>query len=275
MQQITENVFAQAEWRGANTSFVVTSEGIVLIDVPPDAANALEWAVEIAKKGKVRFVIDTEAHHDHWITNSLFGGVVVAHQAARDVMVMMDHKFIRSRTDLLYTEPIDFPDSVPIRLPEVTFSQNMTIRLGKHTFQLIHTPGHMEGQIAVYVPEERILFTGDTVLNRIRTPFHDAITDDRWLNSMKVLEDLDVRYIIPGHGDLPVEKAWLKTQRAIVEGFFKAMQEGKTKGVSVPVDVHRSFDPFYETQPRGVHPEGVVLAPTKESVETGKHGDLQ
>ncbi len=275
MQQITENVFAQAEWRGANTSFIVTSEGIVLIDVPPDVAKAREWAAEISRMGEIRYVIDTEAHHDHWITNSLFGGIVISHTAARDVMAMMNHNFIRSRTDLLYTEPLDFPDSVPIRLPEMTFSENLTIRMGKHTFQLIHTPGHTEGQIAVYVPEERILFSGDTVLNRIRTPFHDAVTDGRWLDSMKLLEALDIQYIVPGHGDAPVEKAWLKTQRSVVEGFFQAIRDGKVKGVAVPEEVHRAFDPFYETQPRGVHPKGVVLAPTKESAETGKHGDLQ
>jgi cyclase len=274
MEQITKNVFVETEWRGANTSFVVTSEGIVLIDVPPDADKAQSWAAEIAKKRQIRYVINTEAHHDHWITNSLFGGVVIAHQATREIMLIMDHNFIRSRASLLYKEPLNFPDDVELKLPDVTFSEHMTIRLGKHTFQVIHTPGHTEGQIAVYVPEEKVVFPGDSVLNGIRTPFHDAITDRRWLNSMKVLEDLEVRFIVPGHGNVSSDKGLLKTQTAVVQGFFKAMQEGRTKGVMVPSEIHRSFDPFYDNQPQGVNPGGVVLAPSIVSKETGKHGEL-
>jgi cyclase len=275
MQQITKNVFAQAEWRGANTSIVVTSDGVVLIDVPPDAEKARKWALEAAKKGPVRYVINTESHHDHWITNSLFDGVVVAHQAARDAMAIMDHEFIRGRTSFIYTEPLDFPDSVQLKLPEITFTEHMTIRLGEHTFQLIHTPGHTLGQVAVYIPEEKVLFPGDTVLNGVRTPFHDAVPDHRWLDSIKVIEDLDVRFIVTGHGPIPVDKAQIKTQKAVVQAFLKAVGAGKTKGTMVPSELHRSFDPFYDGQPRGVHPGGVVLAPIMESKKTGKHGELQ
>jgi len=275
MEQITENVFVETGWRGANAGLVLTSEGIVLIDIPPDIDKAKEWANEIAKMGKVRYVINTELHHDHWITNSIFDGEVITHEITREMMLIMDAKFIRDRTSLLYSEPLIIPDDFILKLPGITFSERLTIHLGNHTFQLIHTPGHSAGQLAVYLPEEKVVFPGDSVLNGIRTPYHDAITDDRWLDSMKILEELDVRYIVPGHGDILSGKEYLKTQTDIVKGFLKAVQDGKTDGVKISEELNRTFDPFYDYQPIGMNPGGVVLNPSPISKETGDHGRVE
>ena len=50
----------------------------------------------------------------------------------------------------------------------VTFRGDLTIRLGRHTFKLISTPGYTKGQIAVYIPEEKVVFIGDTIFNNAR-----------------------------------------------------------------------------------------------------------
>ncbi|MFC2007191.1 MBL fold metallo-hydrolase [Chloroflexota bacterium] len=274
MEQITENVFVETAWRGANSGFVVTSEGIVLIDVPPDIDKAQEWAKEIAKKGEIRYIINTELHHDHWITNSVFDGVGVTHQITREMMLIMDHEFIRGRTSRLYADPLHLPDDFELQLPAITFTEHMTIHLGGHTFQLIHTPGHSAGQIAVYIPEEKVVFPGDSVLNQIKTPYHDAITDNRWLESMKVLEELDVRFIVPGHGEVLSGKEYLKTQTSVVSGFLKAVQEGKTDGVRLSEELNRSIDPFYDNPVIGRDPERFVLTSSMYAKESGKHGDM-
>ena len=271
MEQLTNNIFVETRWRGANTGFVTTTEGIVLIDVPPDIDKAKEWAKEIAKKGKIRYLINTELHHDHWFTNSLFEGEIIAHEATREMMVMMDLDFIRGRTSFLYKEPFHVPEAFELRLPTLTFSENMTLRLGKHTFQLIHTPGHSAGQIVVYIPEEKVAFVADSVVTRIRTAFHDAITDDRWLESMKLIENLDAKIIVPGHGAILHDKDYIKTQTAVVRGFLEAVKAGKTQGVKMSEEVYRSIDPYYDTQPQGIK-GGSILAPSPMSKKTGKHG---
>jgi cyclase len=268
-EKLMENIYYRAEWRGSNPSFITTSEGIVLIDLPPDIEKARIWAAEISKRGKTRYIINTEAHHDHWVTNSLFGDQIISHEITRDLMSIMNHKFIRERTNTIYAEPFEFPDSFELRLPNITFSKNMTLRLGKHTFQLLHTPGHTEGQIAVYMPDQKVLFTGDTIISGIRTPFHDAITDERWLESLKMLYSLDIAYIVPGHGAILNGKEYLKTTMGVVEGFLTAVKEGKTRGTSVPPEVHKTFDPYYNVRNRGL--TGPMLAPSKQSKMTGKH----
>jgi cyclase len=274
LKKITEHVYVQDEWRGANTSIIVTNEGVVLIDVPPEIPNAKEWRKIAEGFGPIRYVINTESHHDHWITDSVFGGIAVAHEATRDAVAVMNHDFIRGRTNFIYTERFDYPDEFPIRIPEVSFTGDMTIHIGGLTIQLLHTPGHTEGQICVYIPEEKILFAADTVLNGVRTPFHDSISDKRWLASLKRLADLDFEYLISGHGSAPSGRELLEQQTKIIEGFFASQDAGKFEGNHITAEVHKAIDPNYDFQPRGVHPEGVVLAPLDDALKSGKHGEI-
>ena len=122
-----------------------------------------------------------------------------------------------------------------------------------------------------------MLFAADTISNKIRTPYHDAITDDRWLASLKRIADLDFDVIVPGHGGIMYgdeAREALKTTNSIVGGFLDLVKAGKTDGVKVPEEFNREIDPYYETQPMGINP-AVTLGPSPESKETGSHGRLR
>ena len=107
---------------------------------------------------------------------------------------------------------------------------DLTIRLGKHTFNLISTPGHTKGQIAVYIPEEKVVFTGDTIFNNCQTWMYEADPDE-WLKSLKYLESLDVDFIIPGHGPV-CTKQYISVQSAFIREWVTAVALGISKGWS-------------------------------------------
>ena len=201
MEQITKNIFIEAKVRGCNPGFVVTSQGVVLIDTPVDPDYAKKWKEEIAKRGEIRCIINTEHHMDHWLCNSLFEEDIISHEATRETMRTMDLDFIRKRTKILYLDPLPLPERYQLRLPNITYHGGMTLYFGKHTFHLIHTPGHTPGLTAVYIPEEKVVFTGDNVVGQTRTAYHDA-NPEKWIESLKVLEGLDVRFVLPGHGKI-------------------------------------------------------------------------
>ena len=270
MERVTENVFIENRVRGCNPGFVVTSEGVVAIDTPVDTEYGKRWVEELTKHGKVLYVVNTEHHMDHFLSNPLFGADIISHRAAREVMVTLDVNFIRERTKALYIEPYILPDGYQFKLPAITYSKRMTIRLGKHTFELIHTPGHTLGQTAVYIPEEKVVFTGDTVVGQTRTAVHDASLS-QWLESLKVLEELDVRFILPGHGTMVCDKAYLKTQESIVSRRLEAEQEAKARGTSLNEEALRKIDPFFGNRDTGMK-QSVVLSSTTHSIVSGKHG---
>ncbi len=270
MERITENVFIENKVRGCNPGFVVTSEGVIAIDTPVDEEYGKVWIAAINKHGKIRYVVNTEHHMDHFLSNPLFGADVISHKAAREVMVTLDSNFIKERTRALYIDSFILPDGYQIKLPTLTYSDRMSLHVGKHTFELIHTPGHTLGQTAVYIPEEKVVFTGDTVVGQTRTAVHDASLS-KWLESLKVLEKLDVRFILPGHGTMVCDKAYLKTQASIVSKRLKAEQDAKVRGISLDEETLRKIDPFFGNRDTGMKPT-VVLSSTSRSIESGKHG---
>ncbi|MFC1916679.1 MBL fold metallo-hydrolase [Chloroflexota bacterium] len=94
MKQIITNVYTEDQfsvppnYRGCNPSFVVTSEGIVLIDTPFMPTDALKWRNEINTRGEVHYIINTDYHLDHVTGNFFFPGTVIAHEKTREYFAL-------------------------------------------------------------------------------------------------------------------------------------------------------------------------------------------
>jgi len=97
MQKITDNIYAETEFRGCNPGFVITTEGVVMIDTPQLPVDAINWRNEIAKHGPDRYLINTEPHSDHFTGNYYFEGTVVAHEGTREVIRAASVEQLRER----------------------------------------------------------------------------------------------------------------------------------------------------------------------------------
>ena len=87
MQQISDNVLIETQQKGANHGLVATSDGLVLIDTPHKPSDAVRLKAEIERRGKLRYIINTEPHGDHWTGNAFFDVPVVAHEGVRKRML--------------------------------------------------------------------------------------------------------------------------------------------------------------------------------------------
>jgi glyoxylase-like metal-dependent hydrolase (beta-lactamase superfamily II) len=89
-------------------------------------------------------------------------------------------------------------------LPDVTLNGGETITTGHFSFKVLWAPGHSPGQICLYEPKQKILFSGDHILPTI-TPhigLHPQSGDNPlgdYLNSLNTLKQLEVRLVLPGH----------------------------------------------------------------------------
>jgi cyclase len=113
---------------------------------------------------------------------------------------------------------------------QITFTGNVTLHVGDHTFHLIWTPGHTPGQIAVYVPEERVVFTGDTVFNDVQT-WVMASDVDQWIDALNTISRLDVDKVIPGHGAV-TDLKYLQTQKAVLLEWKARVADAVARGLS-------------------------------------------
>lgn len=213
-----------------NHSFIVTKEGVVMVDTPMAPTAAAAWKDKIGRHGTVRYLINTEGHMDHFGGNYFFGGTIVAHEGARKGIVETQADAYRQMVGM--AAPGErIPEDFSLRPPTITFNDRLTLHMGDRTFRLMSLPGHTPYQAMVYVPEERVLFSGDNVVNNTMPFFHQAVPLE-WLETLKKLQDLDIEKVVPGHGDVG-DKTCLATMAAEVELWIDAVRSAIGKGMSV------------------------------------------
>ena len=240
MEQVTANVFSETALRGCNPSFVTTADGVVVIDTPQLPTRAVEMRRLAEAHGPIRYVINTEHHVDHIFGNYYFKGAgpVVHHQGVYDnfMVVGPDLDPFAYAAEAIPTDDPEgqaiFPDRATYeRDPNkgrIVFTGDLTLRVGEHTFHLLHTPGHTPGQVAVHVPEERVVFTGDTVFSECQTWLMSSDVP-QWLVALERIRALDVDHLVPGHGPLTTT-AYVATQRAVLLDWTAAVADAVAKG---------------------------------------------
>jgi cyclase len=213
MHEVAPNVFVETEYHGANVGFVITGEGVILIDTPllPKDARALRSEIEKRTNQEVTYIINTDHHRGHILGNQYFpGATVIAHEFAWKNMKSYGDSF-RTRLLNLYRNRI--PEAVEewrrhleIVLPEITFTARTILYKGNTEIHLIPVGGHTPATTVVYFPNEKLLFAGDLVVTD-RPPFLSQGDTKEWLQALTYLRQLNYDVLIPGHGELSGKEA--------------------------------------------------------------------
>ncbi len=242
MENVTSNIFTETKVRGCNPSYVTTSDGVVVIDTPQLPTRAVQMRKDAEKHGEIRYVINTEHHVDHIFGNYYFKGAgkVVHHQGVYDNFMVVGPEldpFAYAKEALPTDDPEGeaiFPDRDEYyedpNKGQIVFSGDLTLRVGDRTFELLHTPGHTPGQVAVYVPEERAVFTGDTIFSECQTWLMTSDVEG-WLAALERIGELDVDFVVPGHGPV-TDKHYLNVQRSMLMEWKTAVASAIAKGWS-------------------------------------------
>jgi len=242
VEQITGNVFAETKIRGCNPGYVITSDGVVVIDTPQLPTHAIRMRDAAAAHGPIRYVINTEHHVDHIFGNYFFKSAehVVAHEETAKLFMVV-YPQINPYEYAKEAMPTDDPEGIPLfpdketyfkdpKRPDIIVSGDAVLTVGDHRFELLHTPGHVPGQLAVHIPKERVVFVGDLIFNHCQTWLYTSNVE-QWLKSLDRLLELDVDYIVPGHGPV-CDKQEIYVQRAFLLEWVTAVAVGVAKGWS-------------------------------------------
>jgi cyclase len=213
IREIVPNIFVETEYHGANVAFIVTGEGVILIDSPMLPNEAVHWRAEIEKRTseKIIYIINTDHHRAHVIGNQYFPtATVIAHEQAWKEMKSYGDSF---RTRLLNMYRDRMPEAVEvwqqdleIIKPEVTFTGRTVLYHGGKEIHFIPVGGHTPATTVVYFPQEKLLFAGDVVVTN-RPPFLSQGNTREWLEALTYLRKLNYDVLIPGHGELAGKEA--------------------------------------------------------------------
>lgn len=178
-----------------NAYILASGEGkeALIID-PGDEANKIKRALD-KHRLKPLFIVNTHGHYDHIGADDEFGVSVYIHR--QDVVLLQDPRLNLSAL---------FSFGYRVKSKIMPLKDKDKIELEGMELEVIHVPGHTAGGIALYLkkPEEKILFTGDTLFCQGigRTDLAGG-SETLLLNSIreKLLCFPDETIIYPGHGD--------------------------------------------------------------------------
>jgi len=239
IREIAPDVFVETEYHGANVGFVLSGEGVILVDSPMLPKQARHWLKEIRKRTgePVRYIINTDHHRAHIVGNQYFPGAnVIAHENAWKEMRSYGDSF-RTRLLNMYRDRMpdavaEWEESLQIVKPHITFTNRSVMFKGDKEIHLITVGGHTPATSVVYLPHERLLFAGDVVVTN-RPPFLSQGNTKEWLEALTYLRKLRYDILIPGHGELTGKEATQKMSeylRMIRRRVRTAYQSGLSKG---------------------------------------------
>jgi cyclase len=231
MRQLTRNVFVETEIRGCNHGFVTTSDGIVMIDSPHKPSDALKLKEEIARRGgRLRYIINTEPHGDHWTGNAFFDVPVVAHEGVRRRILETNMEEHVARVATFGGDEPSLLEGYKPNAPVITFKNGMKLHVGDHTFEMIHMPGHTMYQAAICIKEEGVVFTSDNIFHKVQTWLQEA-NPDLWLVALDSLRKLKEEVFVPGHGAV-CGKEYLDEQSSFIEEWKAYVRGGIERGMT-------------------------------------------
>jgi glyoxylase-like metal-dependent hydrolase (beta-lactamase superfamily II) len=181
----------------ATASAILTAEGIVIIDTLPFPEETREMLRFLKRRSRndTFYVILTHHHSDHTYGTCFLPGQVIAHEYCRRTLARYGRQILRA--DQAQNPELS---QVRVKLPEVVFERGtLSLRVGKKTITLLHTPGHSHDSISIYVREDKVLFGGDLVM-----PVPYVVGGDRnaMRRSLHKIGDLALDNIVQGHGSV-------------------------------------------------------------------------
>ncbi|MGC8787193.1 MAG: MBL fold metallo-hydrolase [Anaerolineae bacterium] len=255
MQEIAKGIYVEDSYSSGNVSCVLTGEGAVLIDCPMLPKDAWDWLKKIAAKTKqgIAFLINTDCKVERVLGSCFIPAITtIAHQQTWVELQRYDEAFLQRylahQKDYNSSTVADLTKA-RIVLPELTMTVDMTLYKGERIFRLLHAEGHTPASIIIHLPQERILFTGDVVVNGEHPSLAQANTI-KWLHTLEMIRKMDdVELLVPGFGK-PCELSVIEVLTEYIVQMRERVQECFRNGYTRRETVDRvKMEDFFSIPP--------------------------
>ncbi len=197
----------------ANLGFVVGRDGVLVINTGPTrrVAEALHRAIKTVTTSPVKWVVNVNSQNHYWHGNGYFaspGVQIIAHEAAVKIMRENGNTQLEGNRNELKEKAA----GTALAFPSVLIKDTHAIDLGGRTVEVRHFGhAHTPGDVSVWLPKERIIFTGDLVYTERMLAVIPLSHSGKWIAAYDRMMGLKSVVIVPGHGH-PTDAARAKRE---------------------------------------------------------------
>lgn len=257
--RLSENAYAYTAEGDPNSGVVIGDDGVMVIDAQATPAMAEDVI------GHIRTVTDKPIKYvvlSHYHAVRVLGAS--AYRAREIIASQATYEMIRERgKEDMASEIGRFPrlfrgaEAIPgLTWPTMTFDRELTLWMGSLEVRLIHVgAGHTRGDTIVWLPSQKVLFSGDLVEFNAGIYTGDAHLQE-WPASLEKLLVLRPEKLVPGRGPALMTAAdsvkAIEFTRDFVRALYASAKEGVAAGNNlkqVYLDARKQLDPVYGQYP--------------------------
>jgi cyclase len=276
VKQITSDIYFFFDYAGSNSVFLVTDEGVLVIDTgthPRVGQDLIDRIRKVTNK-PIKWVINSHFHGDHNFGNAPFkaaGATFVAQKETTRIMKQVYPKEIARRRNGFLKVGWD-PNDVKLILADVTFDTEMTIYLGGREVRLFYLgPAQNPGDTFVLFPQERVLFTPGGIVNHSIPNFAFTPSVDNWIKLVdQVAARSDYDRFLPAHGDVGSHED-VKQFAAMLTDLYTTVKEAVAKGMSSEEAQQKlTFPQYKDWRDYERMKDGTTIKGLYELIQTGQ-----
>lgn len=226
--KVSDHVYAIPDGRVnlvPNIGIIVGNRATLVVDAgmgPRNGQTVLRELAKVSKNADLYFTT-THFHPEHVTGAQAFPANtrIIRSEVQEEELKQKQPEFIRNFSKRTPEIKALLQDVKP-RTPDILFDRELKLDLGGVTARVFLVgPGHTRGDTAIYVEEDKVLFTGDVVVNRFFPIFPDQDASGKnWLAILTRFEALQPRTVVPGHGEvgdaelITAQESYLKALRS-------------------------------------------------------------
>ena len=250
----------------SNATIIEGDRDVLVVDshVSPGGAWALREELKAITPKPIRWVVNSHYHFDHSHGNQIYGPEVeiIGHEFARQQILAgksidspalqffvggvpaaikgLEGRLAAAKDDkeratiqeqlAIQRNHLEGTNAVKPTPPTMTLDHTMTLHRGSREIRLLFLGrGHTAGDVVVHLPKERIVATGDLLVEG--TSYMGDAFFTEWIQTIEALKQLDFDTVLPGHGRAFTGKAKLDHWQAYLRDFWAQAQKFHKAGV--------------------------------------------
>ncbi|CAN5354264.1 MBL fold metallo-hydrolase [soil metagenome] len=228
LEELADGVYAYTAQGDPNVGAVVGDDGVLCVEARATPYMAQKWIDELRGRtgAPIRDLVLTHYHAVRTLGAAAFGAErIISSRTTLDLIHergRQDWESEAGRMPRLFAGAETIPG---LTIPTETFTDRMTVDLGGRLVELIHLGrGHTEGDIVVWLPEERICFAGDLVEGEAALYTGDAIHLDWMSSTLDGVAALGAQTMVGGRGRVMRGSAEVQAGIDQTRGFLRTMR---------------------------------------------------